>query len=226
MNKIFMPNQRTSRPRSPHALMLLCGLAFASTSFGATTWSQTWNVSTAIPDNNAVGFSDTQAVNPPDITEVQSVTVNLNFTGGWNGDLYAYVVHDSGFAVLLNRPGRSVSAPDGSGTVGMNITFDDAAPDDLHTTIPLTGGPVIGTFQPSGRNVDPLVVVNTDLRTAMLSSFVGIDPSGLWTLFVADQSAGEQSVLASWSIEITGIPEPSAALLGAMGALLLLRRRR
>jgi uncharacterized protein (TIGR03382 family) len=60
----------------------------------------------------------------------------------------------------------------------------------------------------------------------MLSSFVGIDPSGLWTLFVADQSAGEESVLASWTIEITGIPEPSVALLGAMGALALLRRRR
>jgi subtilisin-like proprotein convertase family protein len=223
----FLTNQRPARSRSLGVILGVLGaLAVTPLSFAATTWTQTWNISTLIPDNDAGGFSDSRAVSTPEITEIQSVTVNLNFTDGWNGDLYAYVVHDSGFAVLLNRAGRTLSATDGSATIGMNITFDDAAPTDLHTTIPLVGGSVTGTYQPSGRNIDPLIVLDTDPRTAMLSSFVGIDPSGLWTLFVADQSAGEESVLASWTIEITGIPEPSVALLGALGALLLLRRRR
>jgi MYXO-CTERM domain-containing protein len=60
----------------------------------------------------------------------------------------------------------------------------------------------------------------------MLSNFIGLNPNGTWTLFVADQSAGETSTLQSWSMTITGVPEPSAALLGGLGVLLLLRRRR
>ncbi len=99
-------------------LCVLCVVAVHSSSFAATTWSQIWNITTAIPDNDDVGFADTRTINVPDITEIESVTVGLNFTGGWNGDLYAYLVHGSGFAVLLNRPGRSVGAPDGSATVG------------------------------------------------------------------------------------------------------------
>ena len=31
--------------------------------------------------------------------------MTLNLTGGWNGDLYAYVQYGSGFTALLNRVG-------------------------------------------------------------------------------------------------------------------------
>ena len=143
----------------------------------ATTYTNTWNVSTAIFDNDDVGFSDTRTISGSEITEIESVTVNLNFTGGWNGDLYAYLVHDTGFSVLLNRPGRITNNIEdiGSGTVGMDVTFDDAALTDLHTTIPLNGGSVTGTYQPDGRNIDPLNVASTDPRTAMLSSFIGLE---------------------------------------------------
>ena len=85
---------------------------------------------------------------------------------------------DTGFAVLLNRPGRSLSTPDGSPTVGMNITFEDSAFSDIHTAIPMSGGSVSGTYQPDGRNIDPHDVLNTDARTAMLSSFNGLDGNG------------------------------------------------
>jgi len=201
-------------------------LAVHSSSFAATTWSQTWNVSTAIPDNDDVGFADTRTINVPDITEIENVTVTINLSGGWNGDLYAYLVHDSGFSVLLNRPGRSESNPDGSATVGMQITFDDSAASDVHTAIPMSGGGVIGTYQPDGRITDPLVVLDTDPRPAMLSSFIGLDASGTWTLFVADQNPGDESTLQSWSLTIVGVPEPGAALLAIFGALSLLRRKR
>jgi subtilisin-like proprotein convertase family protein len=204
----------------------LCIVAVHSSCFAATTWSQTWNVSTAIPDNDDVGFSDTRTINIPDITEIESVSVSLNFTGGWNGDLYAYLVHGDGFAVLLNRPGRSLTHTDGSATVGMDITFDDSAVSDIHTAIPMSGGSVSGTYQPDGRETDPYNTLNTDARTAMLADFIGLDPSGEWKLFVADQSPGEESTLQSWSLTITAVPEPSAALLGMLGALLLLWRRR
>ena len=199
-------------------------------SFPATasmTWvGPTWNVSTAIPDNDDVGLTDTRNISPSGITGIESVTLTLNLTGGWNGDLFAYVVHGSGFSVLLNRPGRSVSNPDGSATVGMSIAFDDSAVSDIHTAIPMSGGSVTGTYQPDGRTTDPHFTLNTDARPAMLSAFTGLDPSGSWTLFIADQSPGAQSTLQSWSLTITGIPEPSTALLAALGCIPLMQRRR
>jgi subtilisin-like proprotein convertase family protein len=202
-------------------------LAFHSFAAASTTWTgPTWNVSTLIPDNDEVGFVDTRTINIPQVTEIENVTVHLNFSGGWNGDLYAYVLHDSGFAVLLNRPGRSLSALDGSATVGMDITFDDSAVSDIHTAIPLSGGSVSGIYQPDGRETDPYNTLNSDTRTAMLADFIGLDPNGEWKLFVADQSPGEESTLQSWSLTITAVPEPSAAALGGLGVLLLLRRRR
>jgi subtilisin-like proprotein convertase family protein len=204
------------------AYVILGSMAQASTIWNGTTW----NVSTDIPDNDDVGITDTRTVSIVDITGIECVTVLLNVTGGWNGDLYAYLVHGSGFSVLLNRPGRSVTALDGSPTGGMAITFDDRAASDVHTAIPTSGGAVTGIYQPDGRITDPYFALDTDPRPAMLSNFIGLDPNGTWTLFVADQSAGQTSTLQSWSMTITGVPEPSAALLGGLGVLLLLRRRR
>jgi hypothetical protein len=111
--------------------------------------------------------------------------------------------------------------------VGMVITFDDAAFSDIHTSIPMTGGIVTGTWQPDGRITDPYNTLDTDARPAMLADFIGLDPNGTWKVFVADQSPGEESTLQSWSLSITAVPEPSSALLLLFsGASLTLRRRR
>jgi subtilisin-like proprotein convertase family protein len=184
-------------------------------------------VGTGIPDNDSVGVADNRTVSGTSITSIDLITVTLNITGGWNGDLYAYLVHDTGFSVLLNRPGRTLATPDGSASSGMVVTLEDAAATDIHTGIPMSGGSFTATFQPDGRNVDPLVVLDTTPRTAPLSSFNGLSADGGWTLFVADQSPGSTSTLASWTLNISGIPEPgSTALCGVAAALLLRRRRR
>jgi subtilisin-like proprotein convertase family protein len=192
----------------------------------ATTFTGTWNVSAVIPDNDDVGYSNTQNISDAGMTEITGITVNLTFSGGWNGDLYAYLVHDTGFSVLLNRPGRNAIETDGSATVGMDITFDDNAGADIHTAIPMSGGPVSGTYQPDGRITDPLLVLATDSRPALLSSFIGLNANGSWTIFVADQSAGSVATLDSWSLSVTAVPEPSTAILGGISMLLLLRRKR
>ncbi len=182
----------------------------------ATTITNTWTVSTAIPDNDDVGYTDTRSISAPALTAIETVNVALNFTGGWNGDLYVYLIHGSGFAVLLNRPGRDTGTPDGSSSSGMTINLDDTALADIHTGIPMGGGPVSGTWQPDGRTTDPLAVVNSDPRTALLSSFAGLDSNGDWTLFVADQSGGGVSTLESWTLTITGVPETSTILMAAL----------
>jgi hypothetical protein len=41
-----------------------------------------WNVSTAIPDNDDAGYSDPRTVSAAGLTQIESVTVDLTFTGG------------------------------------------------------------------------------------------------------------------------------------------------
>ncbi len=191
----------------------------------ATTVTGTWNVSVTIPDNNDVGYTSMQSLLSPGISQIQSVSVQLTFSGGWDGDLYAYLVHDNVVSVLLNRPGKSLANPDGSGASGLIVTLSDDATQDIHTSLPASGL-ASGNFQPDGRTTDPKLVLDTDPRTAPLSVFNGQDASGSWTLFVADQSAGEVSTLQSWSLTVTGVPEPSPCLLGALGSIPWLFRRK
>lgn len=187
-------------------LLTLCALLPLSV-FASTTITGSWTVSSAIPDNDDVGYTDTRTLSATRITDIQNVSVELNFSGGWNGDLYAYLVHDTGFAVLLNRPGRSLTTPDGSASQGLSITLDDSYAFDIHTAIPLSGS-VSGNYQPDGRTADPLLVLDTDSRTAMLSSFEGMGANGSWTLFVADQSAGSTAILESWGMTVSGSYSP------------------
>jgi subtilisin-like proprotein convertase family protein len=206
-------------------LCVLCGFAVTSSVFAATTITETFTVNTTIPDNDDLGLADYRSISAPGLTEIESITVALNFTGGWNGDLYAHLVHDGGFSVLLNRPGRTDGNPDGAGSSGMTILLDDTVLSDIHTAMP-TVGLATGNYQPDARTEDPLSVTDLSPRSAFLANFAGLDPNGTWTLFVADQSPGATSTLQSWTLNITAVPEPSAALLTLAAASLLLRRRR
>ena len=156
------------------------------------------------------------------ITDVQ---VTLHLTGGYNGDLYAYLVHGDGFAVLLNRVGVGLAQGDafGYGNAGMDITLaTGGANGDIHWY----GGATLpsGTYQPDGRLLDPLSVPNLfdgAPRNANLDSFTGLDPNGDWTLFIADVSAGggQTTALSRGLVinAITPVPEPGDMALAALG---------
>jgi len=203
----------------PFVLLALMNLP----SQGATVISV---VGLPVPDNSPIGL----AINFPVTSSIVSITelsVILDISGGWAGDLYCYISHDSGFSVLLNRPGRTLSAPDGSGASSLLVSFADNGLLDIHTGI-ANDGDVSGVFQPDARAVDPANSVGTSPRTAYLSSFNGLDPNGLWSLYVADLATGDTMVLNSFALNIVGsvVPEPSASLLAAAGVGLVLRRRR
>lgn len=212
---------------------LLILIASASLASAELSFSQLFTVNSSIADNNLTGLLNSQTITT-DITSISSVSVTLNVSGGWNGDLYAYVAHETGLAVLLNRVGKTASNPDGSGSSGFSVTFSDAALNgDIHTGSFTSGNPISGIYAPDARNVSPLTVTDGSARTAFLSSFNNLPASGRWDLFVADVSGGDTSYLQSWQLSITGtstgetIPEPSTIFpVAALCAAALLRRRR
>jgi subtilisin-like proprotein convertase family protein len=179
----------------------------------------------AIPDANPTGLTSTiEVTNLSGL--IQGVTVTLDITNGFNGDLYAYLEHGTnGFAVLLNRVGRMISDPLGYADPGFFVTFVDSALNDIHNYGGNGGAPLTGTWSPDGRDVDPLTVLNTDPRTALLSSFANDSANGTWTIFVADFTSGHQSVLREWSLDII-VPEPSTGALAACGIVAWFVRRR
>ena len=187
------------------------------------TTNFTYNVNQVIPDGNPNGFANAQEILGLDGV-ISNVTVTLNLSGGYNGDLYVYLTHLSGFSVLLNRVGRTGGDAFGYGDAGFSVTFDDAAPADIHLYGGNGGLPVLGTWQPDARNFDPANVVDGTLRSAYLSSFTNLSANGNWTLFIADMSGGGgPATLNSWSVTITSVPEPSAAaLIGLFGGVLAL----
>lgn len=210
------------------ALSLLCCTAWMLTSHAsAATTIVDWTVNTTVPDDQPTGVTDTRTVSGSTILGITQVDLRLEFSGGWNGDLYAYLSHSSGFAIALNRSGKSLLNTIGSGSSGMTITLSDLAATDIHTSMP-GSGVVTGTYQPDARNVDPAIVLDSSARTAFLSSFNGLVADGTWTLFVADMSAGDESTLVGWGLTLNGtVPEPSRAVLMMLGfAGAVMRRRR
>jgi hypothetical protein len=109
----------------------------------------------------------------------------------------------------------------------MQLRFADSAAADVHTAISDTFGEIAtGTYQPDGRGEDPDLVTDASPRGLNLSGFNGGNADGDWILFVEDLSSGEVATLSNWGFSVTVVPEPGAALLGGIGLLALLRRRR
>jgi subtilisin-like proprotein convertase family protein len=172
-----------------------------------------FTVGEVIPDNSPLGLVSTKQV-ATEVGAISDLNVKIQLAGGFNGDLYAYLVHDSGFSILLNRVGRRAGDASGYGDSGFNVTLDDQATNDIHTyrlavsgneSTPL-GGALTGSWQPDGRLTDPALVLDTDARTAPLSSFNGVNPNGAWTLFLADLSPLDSATLVSWGLELCGNP--------------------
>lgn len=208
------------------SVSLFALLIMAGTAPAANIITETFSLSTSavIPDGDLSGLL--QIINPSTtIDTIDSITMTLNTTGGWNGDMYAYLWHDGVISVLLNRPGRTALLPDGSASSGMTLTLADSAATDVH----MAPGALSGTFQPDGRDIHPLSAFDTSPRTDLLADFASHPASGEWRLFIADTATGGQATLTSWSISITGpssIPEPAAGLLALAAVGIASRRRR
>jgi subtilisin-like proprotein convertase family protein len=197
------------------ALLGLLLLTGASRVQGQITETHTFTTNRVVPDGNAAGLSEVRTLSSA-IATIASVKVRLKVSGEFNGDLYGYLRHGTGFAVLLNRTGRSTTNSAGYDDSGFDVTFQTGAPSgDIHVyrdaVTPSAGSPLTGTWEPDGRNLDPAGVTHETPRTATLASFNGLDAAGEWTLYLADVESGGTNLLTSWELEITGGVYPTLA---------------
>src|SRR5512145_1262471 len=141
--------------------LVAAALVFA-TSAQAAIYTETYNSGFAnsgvIADGNTTGWWDTRNFGSFSGSGWQITDVNVTFTitGGYNGDLYAYLNHNGVLVPLLNRVGTgSGSEPQysfGFSTSGFdNFTLDDqAANGNIHDISTPTSGqsylPDGGTF--------------------------------------------------------------------------------
>lgn len=206
---------------------------------GAATIIQTDNANTNIPDGSSSGLA--RLINVAGGAEsVVSVEVSLQIEAApgedaFLGDLYVYLTNGTDVAVLLNRAGRTSTAPAGYGdNQSMDVTFSTTATDNIHNyRLVLNGnaatalaGPLTGNWLADGRATDPAAVLDTDAVTAGLDVFAGAAATGDWGLYIADLSGGGEHRLVSWSLTLETVPEPSALLLSFAAVPLLVRRRR
>jgi subtilisin-like proprotein convertase family protein len=196
----------------------------------------TFPVSASVPDGDLSGLAlNSNLAGMGGV--ITSLTVSLDITGGFNGDLYAYLAGPAGFVVLLNRPGLTAGNSFGYDDSGFNVTFTASAANNIHFYQDLayelnSNGQLTGAWQPDGRAIDPQSppsLYDTTPPTASLNSFNGTNPNGTWTLFLADLSSGGESHLANWGVDITTTPEPTAftllVLSGGLMAFWRFRRR-
>ena len=211
-------------------LTLLAVVMLATTTRAGISYS-TFANSGLIPDGSVVGSAGTASVSGYG-SSLTDISVTLNISGGYNGDLYAYLSYGGVLVPLLNRVGVTATGGGnvfGYGDTGFDVTLSSAGANNIHfygsSSPSFNGsGQLTGTWQPDGRAIDPLSTPGSfDSATPVtFASFDSKNPNGTWTLFLADLSSGGQSQLVSWELDITAVPEPVNVALGAFGVIFVM----
>jgi len=217
------------------AVILMAATTFLAPAQIITTNNYSVSPNLGIPDGSPVGLMQQFTVTGL-AGSITNVTVHLDITGGFNGDLYAYLVNPQGqLSVLLNRVGVTTSHPFGYNDSGMNITLDGLASSNIHSYA--SSGPgsysLSGTtWAADGRNIDPQsvgTIFDSASTGATLSLYQDTAPNGVWTFFIADLSAGGgNATLNGVVLSIMTVPEPQTWVICATGLALfvVIARRR
>jgi hypothetical protein len=201
----------------------LCSIIFLAVAASFTASAQSFSYggpSYPVPDGNPNGVWSSVSVQGAGPI-LADISVSLSLSGGYNGDLYAYLSFDGRMVPLLNRIGLSSSNPFGWNGPGLTTTLADTAASNIHAA---GNGFLSGTYRPDGQNVSPLSLpgsFNAGGGTITLNgTFAGLNPNGDWSLFVADMvTGGNGPVVNGWSLNLTIVPEPSTLALVLLGLM-------
>src|SRR6266478_6537963 len=126
--------------------LILVLVMWAALPAWATSFTNTPDA--VIPDNNPNGFVDAISVSSLG-PQLQDVSVQLNFSGGFNGDLFAYLTYDGQTATLFNRVGTGGGNTFGYSNPGFDVTLTDSGIAGLHN-YQVNGGTYNGNGQLTG----------------------------------------------------------------------------
>ena len=161
------------------SVQLTASATSGGTSNQAVSWSN--NTVVSIPDNNATGASSyitVSGIDPSTINSNTVVSVRLNITHTYDGDLLIQLVAPSGNAInLSNRRG-------GSGDNFNNTLFTSTAA----TLISAGVAPFAGTYKPDGA----------------FSALTGLS-NGTYTLRVIDQAGQDVGTINSWTLTLNDV---------------------
>jgi len=163
-----------------------------------------------IPDGSPVGVaSQMNFTANTSGNQMIDVTVGLNISGGYNGNLYAYLISPTGtLVVLMDQPGSAPFYAPGS---GMNVTLDSSAGTGIQVASETYRQTLSGTYAPLG-NLSSIAAPGGNNGTG----------NGVWTLFFADLTrGGGQAYLDSWTLNLTVVPEPVTLALGLFVVMLI-----
>lgn len=170
---------------------------------GAQTFS---NVAlTAIPDNSTVGSqSDIAVALVQTIADASKVTVNVDLTHTWCGDItVALVVPGStgiGANALIKRLGSTTATGVGSSTnflAGNVLSFNSLATSLIEPPVGTNLSVPAGTYLPTAS----ATLIPTDYTVANLNTlFNNLAVNGTWSLKLFDNAAGDTGSLNNWQI--------------------------
>jgi glucose/arabinose dehydrogenase/subtilisin-like proprotein convertase family protein len=134
------------------------------------------------------------------------ITVTLNALSHTSpSDLQVLLVGPRGQSVILMS-----DVGGGYDVTNINLTLDDAAPSLLPDGQPLVGG----TYRPNDPDASDFFLppAPPGPYSTALSSLLGTDPNGVWSLFVYDHSGGDDgSIAGGWRLNLhTSGPGPVA----------------
>lgn len=170
-----------------------------STPTAIATWSGSVAGSISIEDNAAaIPYPSTIAVSGlnGNIAKVKVTLKNISHT--WPADFGVLLVSPAGQKVIL------MQAVGGGSSYPLNnvtVTLDD----DAISTMTNAGTIVSGTYKPTtyGVKVYPSPAPVSPYSST-LSAFNGYSPTGVWSLYVVDNSSGDEGEIAGgWTLEIT-----------------------
>jgi subtilisin-like proprotein convertase family protein len=146
----------------------------------------------AIPDNDPLGATDTITVASSGI--IQSMTVDVDLTHTWVGDLELELTHVPTMTsiILVKRPGLPGVGAFGCDQADILCTFDDTAMGAATDQCDPMGPAIGGAVRPD----------------APLGLFTGLDCNGDWTLTVKDNAGGDTGTLQGWCLNFGIIVNP------------------
>ncbi|PQB05323.1 proprotein convertase P-domain-containing protein [Aureitalea marina] len=149
---------------------------------------------TAIPDSDPAGITD--VINIAEDQTLNNLTVDLNITHTWVGDLIVTLQSPEGTTVtLVDRIGAD-GGGFGCSDADLDVTIDDTAASPLEDAC-TGGGPITGTFT----GIDAL------------SAFNGENAQGDWILTVSDNAGGDTGEITSWGINYLTPPTTTEVII-------------